>query len=109
MVSIPRDTKIDIDATDEQVQRRLRLRRRCRNHPRSEPAAGHEISHYAEVNFGKLKELVDAVGGVDVEVTERRRSRRRRYHGSSRGPRVIIEEGELTCNQALVFARSRTC
>ena len=42
MVSIPRDTKIDIDGYGtEQVQRRLRLRRRCRNHPRSESAAGH--------------------------------------------------------------------
>ena len=62
------------------------------------------------MNFGKLKELVDAVGGVDVEVTERVDDPD--ADGTTahpEWPRVIIEEGEqhLDGNQALVFARSR--
>ena len=69
-----------------------------------------EIAHYAEVNFGNLVSLVDAVGGVDVEVEQRIDDTD--ADGSTGIPgaeRIIIEEGlqHLDGDAALVFARSR--
>lgn len=60
-----------------------------------------DISHYAQVNFEGLIDLVDAVGGVDVQVDER-------IDDPDAGP-VVIEEGmqHLDGEAALVFCRSR--
>lgn len=111
MVSIPRDTMIDIDgygtnkfnaaynyggssATIREASQLLNV----------------DISHYAEVNFDELVQLVDAVGGVDVEVTERIDDTD--ADSSTDDPSVehiILEEGmqHLDGKSALVFARSR--
>lgn len=111
MVSIPRDTKIDIDGYGtNKFNAAYAYGGAAGTIREANQLLGIEISHYAEVNFGKLKELVDAVGGVDVEVTERIDDPD--ADGTSahpEWPRVIIEEGEqhLDGNQALVFARSR--
>ena len=111
MVSIPRDTKIDIDGYGtNKFTAAYAYGGAAGTIREANQLLGIEISHYAEVNFGKLKELVDAVGGVDVEVTERIDDPD--ADGTSahpEWPRVIIEEGEqhLDGNQALVFARSR--
>ena len=71
MVSIPRDTKIDIDGYGTNKFNAAYAYGGAAGAVReANQLLGIEISHYAEVNFGKLKELVDAVGGVDVEVTE---------------------------------------
>ncbi len=111
MVSIPRDTKIDIDGYGTNKFNAAYAYGGAAGAIReANQLLNVEISHYAEVNFGKLKELVDAVGGVDVEVTERVDDPD--ADGTSahpEWPRVIIEEGEqhLDGNQALVFARSR--
>lgn len=111
MVSIPRDTKIDIDGYGTNKFNAAYAYDGAAGAVReANQLLGVEISHYAEVNFGKLKDLVDAVGGVDIEVTERVDDPD--ADGTSahpEWPRVIIEEGEhhLDGNQALVFARSR--
>ena len=111
MVSIPRDTKIDIDGYGTNKFNAAYAYDGAAGAIReANQLLGVEISHYAEVNFGKLKDLVDAVGGVDVEVTERVDDPD--ADGTSahpEWPRVIIEEGEqhLDGNEALVFARSR--
>lgn len=111
MVSIPRDTKIDIDGYGTNKFNAAYAYDGAAGAVReANQLLGVEISHYAEVNFGKLKDLVDAVGGVDVNVTERVDDPD--ADGTSahpEWPRVIIEEGEqhLDGNQALVFARSR--
>ena len=71
---------------------------------------GVDISHYAEVNFENMVQLVDAVGGVDVEVTERiDDTDADNTTDNPNGKRIIIEEGlqHLDGEQALVFARSR--
>lgn len=101
MVSIPRDTMIEIDGagtnkfnaaynygTDATIREASQL-------------CGVEISHYAEVDFDQLITLVDAVGGVEVEVQER-------IDDPDAGD-IVIEEGPQTLNgeAALVFARSR--
>ena len=111
MVSIPRDTKIDIDGYGtNKFNAAYAYGGAAGTIREANQLLGIEISHYAEVNFGKLKDLVDAVGGVDVEVTERVDDPD--ADGTTahpEWPRVIIEEGEqhLDGNQALVFARSR--
>ncbi|WP_246599432.1 LCP family protein [Gordonibacter massiliensis (ex Traore et al. 2017)] len=111
LLSIPRDTMIEIDdvgrakfnaafnyggvsATIREASQLLNV----------------DISHYAEVNFDNLIDLVDAVGGVDVEVTERIDDPD--ADNSSWDPNaepVILEEGmhHLNGREALVFARSR--
>ena len=107
----PRDTKIDIDGYGtNKFNAAYAYGGAAGTIREANQLLGIEISHYAEVNFGKLKELVDAVGGVDVEVTERVDDPD--ADGTTahpEWPRVIIEEGEqhLDGNQALVFARSR--
>ena len=71
---------------------------------------GVEISHYAEVNFANLEALVDAVGGVDIDVQERiddPDADNTSWDPNAR--RVILEKGmqHLDGWEALVFARSR--
>lgn len=62
---------------------------------------GVQISHYAKVDFDALEELVDAVGGVDVDVPERIEDRK--------AGKSVIEAGmqHLDGKAALTFARSR--
>ena len=110
MVSIPRDTMIEINGNTEKFNAAYAYNGPASSITEANELCDVKISHYAEVNFGKLKELVDAVGGVDVEVTERVDDPD--ADGTTahpEWPRVIIEEGEqhLDGNQALVFARSR--
>lgn len=111
MVSIPRDTKIDITGHGtNKFNAAYAFDGAAGAIREANELLGVDISHYAEVNFGKLKELVDAVGGVDVEVPEMVDDPD--ADGTSahpEWPRVIIEPGlqHLDGNQALVFARSR--
>jgi LCP family protein required for cell wall assembly len=62
---------------------------------------GAKISHYATIDFDGLTQLVDAVGGVDVDVKER-------IDDPDAGD-IVIEKGNQHLNgaAALVFARSR--
>lgn len=111
MVSIPRDTKIEIDGYGtNKFNAAYNYSGAAGAIKEASQLLNVDISHYAEVNFEELKGLVDAVGGVDIVVDERVDDPD--ADGTSahpEWPRVIIEEGEqhLDGNQALVFARSR--
>lgn len=111
MVSIPRDTAIDIDGHGVSKFNNAYTYDGAAGVIReASELCGVEIAHYAEVNFGNLVALVDAVGGVDVEVEERIDDTD--ADGSTGIPgakRIIIEEGmqHLDGEAALVFARSR--
>ena len=63
-----------------------------------------QIDYYAKINFKGLVKLVDAVGGVEVEVPKQLCT-----DDSSRGQEICIQPGKQTLNgeQALVFARNR--
>lgn len=111
MVSIPRDTMIEIDGYGtnkfnaaynyDGVSGVIR---------EAKQLTGVSISHYAEINFDGLIDLVDAVGGVDVYVDERiDDTDADGSTGIVGAERIIIEEGEqhLDGKAALVFARSR--
>ena len=63
------------------------------------------IDYYAKINFKGLVKLVDAVGGVEVDVPKVLCT-----DDSSRGGEVCIQPGHQTLNgeQVLVYARNRT-
>ena len=63
-----------------------------------------DIDYYAKINFKGLVKLVNAVGGVEVEVPKTLCT-----DDSSRGGQVCIKAGKQVLNgeQALVFARNR--
>ncbi len=65
---------------------------------------GITIDYYAKINFKGLVKLVDAVGGVEVDVPKRLCT-----DDSSRYTTVCINPGRQTLNgeEALVFARNR--
>lgn len=62
------------------------------------------IDYYAKINFKGLVKLVDAVGGVEVDVPKVLCT-----DDSSRGEEICIQPGHQTLNgeQALVYARNR--
>lgn len=107
MISIPRDTKIDIEGHGTQ---KFNAAYAFGQVPgvieATENLLDVEISHYAEVNFSELKELVNAVGGVTVEVDERIDNKK---CDDGDGNHYVIEEGTQRLNggEALTFARNR--
>lgn len=111
MISIPRDTKINIDGYGtNKFNAAYNYGGVAATINEADQLLGVDISHYAEINFDELIQLVDSIGGVDVMVDERIDDTD--ADGSTGNPnakRIIIEEGEqhLDGESALVFARSR--
>ncbi len=102
LVSIPRDTKIEIDGYGtNKFNAAYNYGGAAATIREANQLLGIEISHYAEVNFEELVALVDAVGGVDIDVEER--------INDPKAGDVVIEEGlqHLDGEAALTFARSR--
>lgn len=101
MVSIPRDTMIEIDGNMEKFNAAYSYKGAASTITEANELCGVKISHYAEVNFEKLVQLIDAVGGVEVDVPER-------IDDPDAG-NVVIEAGPQTLDgeAALTFARSR--
>ncbi|MEG0503365.1 MAG: LCP family protein, partial [Raoultibacter sp.] len=101
MVSIPRDTMIDIDDHGTNKFNAAYNYGVAATIEEANQLCGIKISHFAEVNFDQLITLVDVVGGVEVDVQER-------IDDPDAGD-IVIEEGVQTLNgeAALVFARSR--
>ncbi|WP_294362880.1 LCP family protein [uncultured Senegalimassilia sp.] len=111
LVSIPRDTMIDIDGYGtNKFNAAYNYGGAAATIREATQLTGVSISHYAEVSFDELIDLVDAVGGVDVVVDERiDDTDADNTTDHPENPRIIIEAGEQHLNgeQALVFARSR--
>lgn len=101
MISIPRDTMIEIDGNIEKFNAAYAYNGPASTITEANELCGVKISHYAEVNFENLVGLIDAVGGVEVDVPER-------IDDPDAGS-VVIEAGPQTLDgeAALVFARSR--
>lgn len=102
LVSIPRDTMIYIDGSGPyKFNAAYSFRGTAGAIAAASKLLNVPISHYAEVNFENLVDLVDAVGGVEVDVPAR-------INDSDAGD-VTIEKGLQTLDgeAALVFARSR--
>ena len=111
LVSIPRDTMIDIDGYGtNKFNAAYNYGGAASTIREATQLTGVGISHYAEVNFNSLVGLVDAVGGVDVMVDERIDDPD--ADGTVDNPdweHIVIEAGmqHLDGDAALTFARSR--
>lgn len=102
LISIPRDTMIYIDGSGPyKFNAAYAFRGTAGAIEAASKLLNVPISHYAEVNFEDLVDLVDAVGGVEVDVPAR-------INDPDAGD-VVIEKGVQTLDgeAALVFARSR--
>ena len=102
MISIPRDTKINIPGYGfNKFNAAYSYGGAAGAIEAAEDLLGIEITHYAEVDFGSLADLVDAVGGVDIYVEE--------PISDPNLPGVYIEAGDqhLDGENALAYARTR--
>lgn len=101
MVSIPRDTMIEINGNMEKFNAAYSYKGPASTIREANELCGIKISHYAEVNFENLIALIDAVGGVEVNVPE--------LINDPDAGNIVIQPGLQTLNgeAALVFARSR--
>lgn len=102
MISIPRDTKIELAGYGTQKFNAIYNYEGVAGViEEASELCGVGISHYAEVNFEELISLVDAVGGVEVEVPE--------LIDDPDAGDIVIQPGlqHLDGDAALVFARSR--
>lgn len=101
MVSIPRDTRILIEGQGYQKFNAAYTY----GGPSGTIAAvkelcGVDIDHYAEINFEGLVGLIDAIGGIDVEVDEE-------IDDEDAGGHIDAGKQHLDGEHALIFARSR--
>lgn len=107
MISIPRDSYVPIacwsDKAENKITHAAGYGTDCMMQT-IEDYFGVNIDYYAKINFKGLVKLVDAVGGVDINVEQELCT-----DDSSRGGEVCIYPGQQTLNgeQALVYARNR--
>lgn len=102
MVSIPRDTKINIEGYGtNKFNAAYTFGGTAGAIKAASDLCGVNIAHYAEVNFESLIALVDTVGGIEVEVAE--------LIDDPDAGNVVIQPGLQTLNgeAALVLSRSR--
>lgn len=102
MVSIPRDTMVQIDGVGTaKINSAYYYGGAAGTIAAVKNLTGVDIDHYASVNFDELVQLVDAIGGIDVYVDER--------IDDWKAGDAIVEAGQQHLNgeQALVLARSR--
>ena len=102
MVSIPRDTMIDIEGYGtNKFNAAYQYEGAPGTIKEASKLCGVDISHVFEIDFERFIQMIDALGGVEVDVPER-------IYDPDAGP-YIIEAGWQTLNgeRALEFARSR--
>ena len=107
MISIPRDSYVPIacwsDKAENKITHAAGYGTDCMMNT-IENYFGINIDYYAKINFKGLVKLVDAVGGVDINVEQELCT-----DDSSRGEQICIYPGQQTLHgeQALVYARNR--
>ena len=107
MVSIPRDSYLPIacwpDKDENKITHAAAYGNDCMMNT-IQDFFGINIDYYAKINFKGLVKLVDAVGGVEVDVPHTLCT-----DNSNREDTVCIQAGRQTLNgeQALTFARNR--
>lgn len=107
MISIPRDSYVPIACWSGKPENKITHAAAYGNDCMINTIQDYfdvNIDYYAKINFKGLVKLVDAVGGVEVEVPKLLCT-----DDSSRGGEVCIQPGHQKLNgeQALVFARNR--
>ena len=107
MLSIPRDTYVPIACFKNQIENKITHAAWYGESCMIETIqnfTGIKIDYYAKINFKGVVSLVDALGGIDVEVPQDLCT-----DDSDRANQVCISEGwqHLNGEQALVLARNR--
>ena len=101
MVSIPRDTLIEIDGVGrEKFNAAYTYGGESGTIAAVKKLCGVDIDHFAEVNFENMVGLIDAIGGIDVEVDEE-------IDDEDAGGHIDAGKQHLDGEHALIFARSR--
>ena len=101
MMSIPRDTMIEIDgAGTQKFNAAYTYGGASGTIAAVKKLTGVDIDHYAEINFEGLVGLVDAIGGIDVEIEEE-------IDDDDAGGHLDAGKQHLNGEQALILARSR--
>lgn len=101
MISIPRDTMITYNGSTVKFNAAYAYDGIAGTVTAANELLGIEVSHFAEVSFSSFVDLIDVMGGIEVDVPRRINDWRAGY--------VTIEEGLQTLDgeAALVMARSR--
>ena len=101
LISIPRDTRITYKGETMKINAAHTEEGAAGMVEAVNELCGIEISHYAEISFDGLVQLVDALGGVEVNVPDE--------IDDPKAADFTIEPGLQTLNgeQALAFCRSR--
>ncbi len=107
MLSIPRDSYVPISCWSGKPENKITHAAAYGNDCMINTIEDYfdtNIDYYAKINFKGLVKLVDAVGGVEVDVPKELCT-----DDSSRGGQVCIKAGKRVLNgeEALVFARNR--
>ena len=101
MVSIPRDTRIELEGHGyEKFNAAYTYGGPSGTIAAVKKLTGIDIDHYAEINFEGLVGLVDAIGGIDVEVDEV-------IDDPDAGGHIDAGKQHLDGEHALILARSR--
>lgn len=101
MVSVPRDTKVEIEGYGTQkINAAYAYGGASLAVETVSKFAGVPISHYAEIHFEELEQAVDSLGGVTVDVPEA-------IYDDQLNASLSAGVQTLNGEQALVFARSR--
>lgn len=101
MISIPRDTRVNIDGYGEnKINAAYFYGGPSLAIQTVSELAGVEINHYAEVDFEGFQHVVDALGGIDVNVPME-------INDELAGGYVPAGEQTLNGEQALILCRSR--
>lgn len=101
LISIPRDTAIDIDGSVEKFNAAYNYDGAQGAIEAANELLGVKMSHYVEVDFSGLVDLIDQVGGVEVDVPMR-------IEDADAGGTIEAGVQTLDGEDALVFARSRS-
>lgn len=102
LISIPRDTMIEIDGYGtNKFNAAYAYGGTAGTIKEANKLCDVQIANFAEIDFDKLIELVDVVGGIEVDVPE--------LIDDPDAGDIVIQPGKQIINgeQALVFARSR--
>lgn len=101
MISIPRDTRVEIEGYGEQkINAAYAFGGPALAIDTVSELAGVEINHYAEVDFEGFQHVVDALGGVEVDVPME-------INDDMAGGYVPAGKQTLNGEQALILCRSR--
>lgn len=104
LVSIPRDTKVEIEGHGTQkINAAYAFGGPAGAVEAVEKMSGVEISHYAEIHFDELEKAVDQLGGIWVDIPESNDQ----TGASNTGMELNAGMQRLNGEQALAFARER--